>query len=1173
MLEALNCKSMVLKVQPIDATVTPVKLFRGLLLCLLLTVSFSATATTWYVSPTGNNSNIGSDSSAPFLTIQKAASVVNPGDTVLVSPGNYGEYVDLTRPASQANRITFRAQGSVYSGGFNVRLPYYTIDGFDLNGTNTSGANGIVYLYQPANETWVLNCTLHNVTNKSGIWMVSPSGTNSTAPSNGQLNCVVSNCTFYGIYSPNIVLMGSNHIIAANKCLGTGGEGDFIRPFGANHHIYGNYITNLATHGMGGHPDIMQVYGDYGWWCKDVVFEKNQIYGKAGDDAQICQLEMNSGGNPNNPLGTYGYSGSAGHMTNLVFRNNLFVNIQYLANIDMDGTKWYNNLFYRCGQASDGAIFALGGNKGSGYGTEFRNNVFYQCATNWGTNPGGGWYQQDMAWETNVTITADYDFICGINYNPKNVAPPNDSTHWRSDGQEAHGINGGNPLFVDENDYNFQPAAGSPLIGAGNPVQTFSDDFTGTSRSGSWSIGPFQQSGGTQVTNNPPPTTGATYYVSMSGNDSNSGSQAQPWRTIQNAINAMVAGDTLLVSPGNYNEYLHSKAAGLPGAPITFRANPPNDPNNQVVVAQFRIQHPYQVIEGFNITGASDINNAAIRLEYNPPSVNGSVCVITNNTIRDGVFLITTNASFGSNYIQITDGNFNTVGFTNGSLVFLGSDSRYWHTNHDTKHTVLSNSADGLRMYFTDTLLPDSGTHYWVPVYAGQDNSSYKGIQFVIGPGTSGVTNCTVVGNTFSNLFGPNLNVTGDNHLIVNNKFVAMHGWYAMQLQGRNHIARNNLLIDSPNIIWFTPDEMASIVHPPGGNWFDYQENVMASWYADSTNILFEHNWLQHCDNQLTQIEQNSNAVGFVIRSNVFVGMQAQGSFSRSGLTFDHNTFYRDSSDLGRAHALGIGGTDGVVETNVVLSSNAFVDIGSHQSTNSEGFFTIISATNYTITGNFVAGPETTGWQAKALATNYPGIAVNGGDPLFVNPSNPLGPDGIPFTDDDGLRPLPQSPLAVKGIGALTPVKVTAGVPIAHFTVTAPLGWFDLTGTNFDLGWVALKPHERRGVIRPYNTPEVLGVAPVNVTFSASNSISGVTAQSTNNVGITGYSWSFGDGSSTGSTSPFATHNFLSAGTWPVTLTVTNSSGGTASYTQTYRTIGSTNPVIRPAPPTILRFP
>lgn len=1130
------------------------RIFRAVLLtCSLFVAVCSSNATTWYVATTGNNANNGTSSSTPFLTIQKAASVVSPGDTVLVSAGIYSENVDITRPAAQNSRITFQAQGTVYSGGFNVRLPYYTFDGFDLNGFNSAGANGIIYLYTPASETWILNCTLHN-TNKSGVYMNPAS---SPLPTDSQANCIISNCTFRMIFAPNITLQGSNHIVANNYVADTGGEGDFIRPFGANHRIYGNYITNLSDQGSGGHPDFFQVFGNYDWWCKDVVFERNTvIYNPTNQSPQICQLEMDPNGN---------YAHEAGHMTNVILRNNLFVNCYNRANVDMDGTKWYNNLFYKCA-LQGGHVFALGGTKGSAYGTEFINNIFYQCGSNNISNPSQGWYQQLASWETNVTITADYEFACGIAFAAKDAAPPDGQNRWGSSGQETHSINGGDPRFVNEAAFDFHLMANSPLIGRAKVVPGYSDDITGKARGAAWDIGPYQYSTNVVVMGS-----GATYYVSTSGSDANAGGSGQPWRTIQKAIDTMQPGDTLLVSPGNYGEYLRTKVAGKDTAPITFRANPPNDPAHQVIVRQFRVQHPYQVIEGFNITGASDLNNAAIRLEYNPP-VNGSSCLITNNTIRDGVFLISSNASFGSNYIQITDGNFNAAGFTNGSLVFLGADSRYWHTNHDTRHTVLSNSTDGLRMYFTDTLLPDSGRGYWVPVYAGQDNSAYKGILMVAGAGITAVTNCTIVGNTFSNLFGPNLTINGDNHLIKGNKFLAMHGWYAMQPQGRNHVIRDNLIADSPNVIWFTPEEMAAIVHPAGGNWYDYQANVIGSWYDYTTNILVEHNWFQHCDNQLTQIEQATGTYGFTIRSNVFVGMQAQGSFSRSGLTIDHNTFYRDSYDLGRAHALGIGGVGGTIQSNLVLTANAFVDVGSHQSTNSEGFFLLIASTNYTLAQNFVAGPETTGWQAKALATNNVGVSINGGDPMFVNPANPLGPDGIPFTEDDGLRPLPQSPLAVNGIGALPPVKITVGLPIAHYTVTGPLGWFDLTGTNFDLGWVAMKPHERRGVIRPYNSPEVLGVAPVNVTFNASNSVSGVSAQSTNNVGITGYSWNFGDGVVTGGSNPAVTHNFASAGTWPVTLTVTNSSGGIASYTQTYRTLGSTNAVVRPAPPSNLRI-
>src|SRR5437016_3908473 len=108
----------------------------------------------------------------------------------------------------------------------------------------------------------------------------------------------------------------------------------------------------------------------------------------------------------------------------------------------------------------------------------------------------------------------------------------------------------------------------------------------------------------------------ATYYVALSGSDSNPGTLAQPWRTIQKAASAMIGGDIALVSPGNYKEYVATTAHGTIGAPITFRANPPNDAANQVVTRQFRVKHRYVVVEGFNLTGASDLNNAAIRIDY-----------------------------------------------------------------------------------------------------------------------------------------------------------------------------------------------------------------------------------------------------------------------------------------------------------------------------------------------------------------------------------------------------------------------------------------------------------------------------------------------------------------------------------------------------------------------------
>lgn len=45
-----------------------------------------------------------------------------------------------------------------------------------------------------------------------------------------------------------------------------------------------------------------------------------------------------------------------------------------------------------------------------------------------------------------------------------------------------------------------------------------------------------------------------TYYVSPTGNDSNSGALALPWKTLTHAISAVAAGDTIQARAGTYNE-------------------------------------------------------------------------------------------------------------------------------------------------------------------------------------------------------------------------------------------------------------------------------------------------------------------------------------------------------------------------------------------------------------------------------------------------------------------------------------------------------------------------------------------------------------------------------------------------------------------------------------------
>jgi len=68
--------------------------------------------------------------------------------------------------------------------------------------------------------------------------------------------------------------------------------------------------------------------------------------------------------------------------------------------------------------------------------------------------------------------------------------------------------------------------------------------------------------------------TGATFYVSTSGSDSNPGTIGSPWLTIQHAANSVSAGATVYVFGGVYNESVNFPASGTASAPIIFQSYP-----------------------------------------------------------------------------------------------------------------------------------------------------------------------------------------------------------------------------------------------------------------------------------------------------------------------------------------------------------------------------------------------------------------------------------------------------------------------------------------------------------------------------------------------------------------------------------------------------------------------
>ena len=104
--------------------------------------------TTYYVSSEiGRNNNAGTSATAPLATLQAAANLARPGDTVEVMNGTYtgpqgGDLVDITTSGTASAPITFEAapgqtpviNSSGCWNGIKIEASYIVVNGFTVVG-------------------------------------------------------------------------------------------------------------------------------------------------------------------------------------------------------------------------------------------------------------------------------------------------------------------------------------------------------------------------------------------------------------------------------------------------------------------------------------------------------------------------------------------------------------------------------------------------------------------------------------------------------------------------------------------------------------------------------------------------------------------------------------------------------------------------------------------------------------------------------------------------------------------------------------------------------------------------------------------------------------------------------------------------------------------------------
>jgi hypothetical protein len=275
----------------------------------------TATLQTWYVnSNSGNDTNAGNNSTAPFKTITKALTVAIPQDVISVAAGSYNVASGETFPLTLTSGVRLLSQSGVLStiidaAGANQRVinchsadDQTILQGFTIRGGRATAPTYVGYtvgggIFCNSNCSAIIRGNF--ITDNQALGAAGSSSSPAGGEANGGGIYVTGNARVENNVLTNNVARGGDGLDrngvqgnggAGGSALGGGLFGISFAPETINNTFYGNSAIGgeggLATQAtfVGGNGGPAQGGGGFAWYHKFVnnIFASNTALGGAG---------------------------------------------------------------------------------------------------------------------------------------------------------------------------------------------------------------------------------------------------------------------------------------------------------------------------------------------------------------------------------------------------------------------------------------------------------------------------------------------------------------------------------------------------------------------------------------------------------------------------------------------------------------------------------------------------------------------------------------------------------------------------------------------------------------------------------------------------------------------------------------------------------------------------